>query len=128
MVLVLVARSVALWLLAAELLSGFVLFIVVLLCLVDPVQHCDHSVWEKGSGLLCFSLLFVGYVLSVMVCLLFLLVSLVGYSPVSILYKSIAGRYRPVRVPDGPITARYRFIKNASWDFCNCSYSSRASK
>ena len=35
--------------------------------------------------------------------------------PVSILYKSIAGRYRPVRVADGPITARYWFIKNASW-------------
>ena len=33
----------------------------------------------------------------------------------SILHKSIAGRYRPVRVTDGPITARYRFIKNASW-------------
>ena len=29
--------------------------------------------------------------------------------PVSILHKSIAGRYRPVRVADGPITARYRF-------------------
>ena len=37
-------------------------------------------------------------------------------SPVSILYKSIAGRYWPVRVADGPITARYRFIKNASWE------------
>ena len=37
-------------------------------------------------------------------------------TPVSILYKSIAGRYRPVRVADGPITARYRFIKNACWD------------
>ena len=36
--------------------------------------------------------------------------------PVSILYKSIAGRYRPVRVADGLITARYRFIKNASLD------------
>ena len=35
--------------------------------------------------------------------------------PVSILYKSIAGRYRAVRVADGPITARYRFIKNVSW-------------
>ena len=35
--------------------------------------------------------------------------------PVSILYKSIAGRYRPVRVADGLITARYRFIKNASY-------------
>ena len=31
----------------------------------------------------------------------------------SILYKSIAGRYRPVRVADGPITARYGIIKNA---------------
>ena len=37
---------------------------------------------------------------------------------VSILYKSIAGRYRPVKVADGSITARYRFIKNASWEFC----------
>ena len=36
-------------------------------------------------------------------------------SPVSILYKSIAGRYRPVSYPDWPITACYRFIKNASW-------------
>ena len=36
-------------------------------------------------------------------------------SPVSILYKSIAGRYRPVRVADGPITARCRFVENASW-------------
>ena len=35
----------------------------------------------------------------------------------SILYKSIAGRYRPVIYPDGPITTRYRFIKNAYWDF-----------
>ena len=33
--------------------------------------------------------------------------------PVSILYKSIAGRYRPVSVADGPITARYRFIKRS---------------
>ena len=37
--------------------------------------------------------------------------------PVSILYKSIAGRYRPVRVADGPITARCRFIKNAGWGY-----------
>ena len=36
--------------------------------------------------------------------------------PVSILRKSIAIRYRPVRVADGPITVRCRFIKNASWD------------
>ena len=39
-----------------------------------------------------------------------------GKDPVSIQYKSIAGRYRPVSYPDGPITARYRFIKNARWD------------
>ena len=38
--------------------------------------------------------------------------------PVSILYKSIVGRYRPVRVGDGPVMARYRFIKNASWVHC----------
>ena len=36
--------------------------------------------------------------------------------PVSILHKSIADRYRPVRVADGSITARCRFIKkNAKW-------------
>ena len=40
--------------------------------------------------------------------------------PDSILYKSIADRYRPVRVADGPIMARYRFIKNASWVECAC--------
>ena len=33
-----------------------------------------------------------------------------------VIYKSIAGRYRPVSYPDGPITARYRFIDNASWE------------
>ena len=37
-------------------------------------------------------------------------------NPVSILYKSIAGRSRPVRIADGPKMARYRFIKNASWE------------
>ena len=31
---------------------------------------------------------------------------------VSILHKPLAGRYRPVRVADRPITARCRFIKN----------------
>ena len=40
--------------------------------------------------------------------------------PVSILYKSISGRHRPVSYPDGPITARYRFIKNAGWAYINC--------
>ena len=50
-------------------------------------SHCEHLAGEEETG--CFQ--------------------------VSILYKSIAGRYRPVRVADGPITARYRFIKNACW-------------
>ena len=35
--------------------------------------------------------------------------------PVSILSKSISRRHRPVRVADGPMTARYRFTENASW-------------
>ena len=38
--------------------------------------------------------------------------------PASFLYKSIEGCYRPVRVADGPITALYRFIKNAYSDPC----------
>ena len=42
-----------------------------------------------------------------------------AFYPAGILYKSIVGRYRPVRVPDGPITARHRFIKNASWVLCS---------
>ena len=37
-------------------------------------------------------------------------------NPVSILYKSTADRYRPVRVADGTITARCMFLKNASWE------------
>ena len=47
------------------------------------------------------------------------IVSIMGVrtkSPVSIQRKSIAGRYRPVRLADGPITARCRFIKNTSWE------------
>ena len=36
--------------------------------------------------------------------------------PASILYKSTAGHYRPVSYPDGPITARCRFIKNVYCD------------
>ena len=35
--------------------------------------------------------------------------------PVSILHKSIAGRYRPASVGDGQLAARCRFIKNAGW-------------
>ena len=36
--------------------------------------------------------------------------------PTSILYKSTAGRYRPVSYPDGPITAGCRFVKNPYWN------------
>ena len=38
-----------------------------------------------------------------------------GLYPASSLHKSIAGCYPPVRVADGPITARCIFIKNASY-------------
>ena len=36
----------------------------------------------------------------------------IGTRPASILYtcKYTAGRYQPVSYPDGPITARYRFM------------------
>ena len=37
-------------------------------------------------------------------------------NPASILYKSTAGRFRPVSYPDGPMTARCRFVKNAYWE------------
>ena len=33
-----------------------------------------------------------------------------SYIPASILYKSTAGRYRPVSYPDRPIAAHYRFM------------------
>ena len=36
-------------------------------------------------------------------------------APISILHKYNAGRYRPVRVADEPLTIRCRCIKNASW-------------
>ena len=34
----------------------------------------------------------------------------------SIPHRFVAGRYRPVSYPDGPITARCRFIKKPNWD------------
>ena len=40
--------------------------------------------------------------------------------PASILYKSTAGRYRPVSYPDGPITARCRFMQNTYWNLHPC--------
>ena len=36
--------------------------------------------------------------------------------PASILRKSTSGRHRAVSYPDGQMTARYRFTKNADWD------------
>ena len=44
-------------------------------------------------------------------------IEVLEHNPASILYKSIAGRYRPVSYPDGPITARYRFMSNAYWEY-----------
>ena len=41
--------------------------------------------------------------------------------PAGILYKSIEGHYQPVSYPDGPITACFRFIKNAYWAACYAS-------
>ena len=41
-----------------------------------------------------------------------------SHNSVSILHKSIVGGFRPVRVADGPIMARCRFIKNAIWEHC----------
>ena len=62
-----------LWLLAAGLFSScFVVFVVLLLCLVDPVTHCDHFAEDEGTGCFAFSL-FVTRVLSGTVCLLFVL-------------------------------------------------------
>ena len=61
----------------------------------------------------CYSLFF--FILCYFSFSSYLLV-LITLNPASILYKSIAGRYRPVSYPDGPITARYRFIKNAYWN------------
>ena len=45
------------------------------------------------------------------ICLLNLAIEPVLYNniPVGILRKSISGRHRPVRVADGPMTARCRF-------------------
>ena len=45
---------------------------------MDPVRHCNHFVGEEGSDYFAFRW-FVACLLSVMVCLLVLLVSLVGY-------------------------------------------------
>ena len=35
--------------------SCFRMFVVLLLCLVDPIQDCDYFVWEAGAH--CFAFL-----------------------------------------------------------------------
>ena len=74
------------------------------------------------NGAVCFAFRWFGTcVLSDVVCVFIRMVSMVRYFlfldiiPVSILHKSEVSRYRPANYPDGPITTRYRFIKNASW-------------
>ena len=56
--------------------------------LMNLTQHCDRLVGETGDG--CFVFFWsVACVLSVMVCLLFLLVSLVGYDLWVLLFRDI---------------------------------------
>ena len=66
-----------------------------------------RPVFRYGSNVLSFGTIGLIYYM-------YKYTSAPSYYPVSILYKSIAGRYRPIRVADGPRTALYRFIKNAS--------------
>ena len=87
-VLVLFVPRVALWLFTACFFpSCFDLFVVLLLCLLDPVLHCDHHFEEEWFGYFAY-LGFVACVLSVVVCFFFLLMSLVGY----ILWLGVFGR------------------------------------
>ena len=70
-----------------------VLFVVfLLLCLVNPVQHCDHLAVQGGGvgwGPCCFVFHWsVTCVLSVMVCLLFFLLSLVLFVCIYVLRPS----------------------------------------
>ena len=63
------------------------------------------------------SIMMMAMIIHVRIVVMMMMKMMMTHAPIpslSILYKSIAGRYRPVRVADGPITARYRFIKNAS--------------
>ena len=49
------------------------------MCFVDPVWHCDHHVGEEGDDYFFFCFLVCTMCVSIEVCLLFLLVSLVGF-------------------------------------------------
>ena len=59
-VLVLFALSGALWLLAEGLSQNFVLFIVLLLCLVSPVRHCDHLLEKREQ--VSFHFIFISFI------------------------------------------------------------------
>ena len=59
-------------------LSYFDMYIVLLLCLLDPVDRCNYFVGAMVAGYYV-SIWFVLCLLSFMVCLLTFLVSLLGY-------------------------------------------------
>ena len=64
-----------LWLLAAGSFSCFVRFVVLLLCFLGPIWHCDDLVGEERAG--CVALCwFVKRALSTVNYLLFLLIPL----------------------------------------------------
>ena len=74
----LVVLSFTLWVLAAWLFSCLC-HVRYLIIVFSGSWHYGHLVGDKGAGFFTF-LWSVAYVLSVMVCLLFLSVSLVGYN------------------------------------------------
>ena len=84
-VLVLVLLFDALWFVLRGDLFCVLPCVFLFLCF-RSFWHCDNLAWGRES----FLVLFVRF-------------------PVSILRKSISGRHRPVRVADGPMTARCRF-------------------
>ena len=47
-----------------ELFSCFVLFVILFLCLVDPVLHCDRIVGKKAAGCYALFCLWLVYCLS----------------------------------------------------------------
>ena len=70
-----------------------------------------HSAGGCSVGLLMMSPLAKGNILAKNVIVHFIRTTwIVRLYPVSTLHKSTAGRYRPVRVADGPITAHCRFM------------------
>ena len=121
------------------LISCFVLFVVSLLSLMDRVEHCRSPCWLLCCSLVCHLCVVCLGLFTLPIIVIDRLISVNGGStltsvlllstlnhpntdgsftmansnsrpyPVSILRKSISGRHRPVRVADGPMTARCRF-------------------